>query len=140
MQQMVVSRLQGHQAPCQIIDTLPLPICKLARGHTRKIFRRQPVFEFPAPSKGFCAAKQEAYFGFKGGLRITDYGLIVHAPILKAYGHDKNCREALMDGTWEIQPSWPMLPLWIWEWQKTCFDTYRIRIKTPIKSKHEREP
>ena len=30
MQQMIVSRLQGHQAPCQIIDTLPLPICKLA--------------------------------------------------------------------------------------------------------------
>ncbi len=37
MQQMIVSR-QGHQAPCQIIDTLPLPICKLARGHTAQDF------------------------------------------------------------------------------------------------------
>ena len=41
---------------------------------------------------------------------------------------------------WEAQPSWPMLPLWIWDWQKTCWKTYRIRIKTPIKSNMKENP
>ena len=46
----------------------------------------------PVPN---CAAKDEVYFGFKGGLRITDYGLIVHAPLLPAYGHDSTGRDPL---------------------------------------------
>ena len=48
------------------------------------------------PTLGYCAAKDEVYFGFKGGLRITDYGLIVHAPLLPAYGHDSTCRDPLL--------------------------------------------
>ena len=133
MQQRIVAFLEGHQARYQIIDTLPLPICKLARRHTRKIFTREPVFEFPTPSKGFCAAKGEAYFGFKGGLRITDYGLILHAPILKAYGHDKNCTDALMDGTMGQTTVLADSAFMDLAWQKRCFDTYRICIKTPLK-------
>ena len=140
MQQMIVAYLQGHQAPCQVIDTLPLPICKLARRQNRKIFRTEPVFEFPTPSKGFCAAKSEAYFGFKGGLRITDYGLILHAPILKAYGHDKNCREALMDGTMGETTVLADAAFMDLDWQKRCFDTYRICIKTPLKSNMKENP
>ena len=140
MQQRIVAGLQGHQASCQIIDTLPLPICKLARRHRRKIFRWEPVFEFPTPSKGFCAAKQEAYFGFKGGLRITDYGLIVHAPILQAYGHDKHCRETLLEGTMGETTSLADKAFMDLEWQKTCLDTYRIRIQTPIKSNMKETP
>ena len=140
MQQMVVAYLQGHLAPCQIIDTLPLPICKLARRHTRKIFTTEPIFEFPPPSKGFCAAKQEAYFGFKGGLRITDYGLIVQAPILQAYGHDKRCREALLDGTMAGTTVLGDAAFMDLDWQKDCWKTYQIRIKTPIKSNMKENP
>lgn len=84
MQQHIVDRLGGHQAPLQVIDTLPLPICKVARRFRRRIFRTPSVLEEPPPTKGYCAAKQEDYFGFQGGLRITDYGLIVHAPLLQA--------------------------------------------------------
>ena len=50
------------------------------------------------PTLGYCAAKDEVYFGFKGGLRITDYGLIVHAPLLPAYGHDSTGRDPLLAG------------------------------------------
>lgn len=97
--QQLVERLQGHHAPLQIIDTLPMPILKLARGHQRKVFRAAPAFEFPEATKGYCAAKDEDYFGFKVGLRITSYGLIVHAPILQAYGHDATCRDELLADT-----------------------------------------
>ena len=53
MQQRIVACLEGHQAQYQVIDTLPLPICKLARRHTRRIFRTEPVFAFPTPLKAF---------------------------------------------------------------------------------------
>ena len=94
----LVERLGGDQAPCQIIDTLPLPICHAARRFQRRIFRTESVGACPPPTLGYCAAKDEVYFGFKGGLRITDYGLIVHAPLLPAYGHDSTCRDPLLAG------------------------------------------
>ena len=94
----LVERLGGDQAPCQIIDTLPVPICHAARRFQRRIFRAESVGVFPPPTLGYCAAKDERYFGFKGGLRITDYGLIVHAPLLPAYGHDSTCCEPLLAG------------------------------------------
>ena len=94
----LVERLGGYQAPGQIIDTLPVPICHAARRFQRRIFRTESVGAFPAPTLGYCAAKDERYFGFKGGLRITDYGLIVHAPLLPAYGHDSTCRDPLLAG------------------------------------------
>lgn len=134
MQQHLVDQLGGHQAPCQVIDTLPLPICKLARRHQRKIFRTEAVFEFPQPTKGYCAAKDEDYFGFKGGLRITDYGLIVQAPILQAYGHDSKCREDLLHG---IAPNTQVLGDTAFidlEWQQHCRKTYGLHILTPFKS------
>ena len=92
----LVERLGGDQAPYQIIDTLPVPICHRARRRQRRIFRTESVGAFPPPTLGYCAAKEEIYFGFKDGLRITDYGLIVHAPLLPTYGHDSICRDALL--------------------------------------------
>ena len=94
----LVERLGGLKAPCQIIDTLPLPICHRARRFQRRIFRTESVGGGPPASLGYCAAKDEHYFGFKGGLRITDYGLIVHAPLLAAYGHDSTWCDALVAG------------------------------------------
>ena len=101
MHQHLVTRLGGDQAPYQIIDTLPVPICHTARRFQRRIFRTESVGGFPAPTLGYCAAKDEYYFGFKGGLRITDYGLIVHAPLLPAYGHDSTVCDPLLAG---LQP------------------------------------
>ena len=98
MHQHLVERLGGDQAPCQIIDTLPVPICHPARRFQRRIFRTESVGGFPAPTLGYCAAKDEPYFGFKGGVRITDYGLIVHAPLLPAYGHDSTLCDPLLAG------------------------------------------
>ena len=51
--QQVVERLEGHHAPCQIIDTMPIPICHLQRRWRRKIFKIDPIFEFPQPTKGY---------------------------------------------------------------------------------------
>lgn len=137
---LLVQRLSGHQAPCQIIDTLPIPICHLQRRWRRKIFKTDPIFAFPQPTKGYCAAKKEAYFGFKGGLRITDYGLIVHAPLLQAYGHDSTCREALLCGVAPhtcVLGDTAFLDL---DWQQACQEDHSIRVLTPIKSNMKPHP
>ena len=134
LHQQLVQRLEGHRAPCQIIDTMPVPICHLQRRWGRKIFKIDPVFEFPHPTKGYCAAKKEEYFGFKGGLRITDYGLIVHAPLLQAYGHDSKCRDDLLDGVASdtcVLGDTAFLDL---DWQQQCQEDHSIRVLTPIKS------
>lgn len=98
LQRQLVHWLESDRAPVQVIDTVPVPICTLARRWQRKIFRTPSVFDFPPPTKGYCAAKDEEYFGFKGGLRITDYGVLVQADLLQAYGHDSQCRDALLAG------------------------------------------
>ena len=143
LHQQLVQRLGGHHAPCQIIDTLPIPICHLQRRWRRKIFKTDPIFDFPQPTKGYCAAKKEAYFGFKGGLRITHYGLIVHAPLLQAYGHDSRCREELLGGVVPhtflparsaqagVLGDTAFLDL---DWQEECQENHSVRVLTPIKS------
>jgi len=137
LQQDIVYRLGGHRAPYQIIDTVPIPICKTARRFRRKIFRADPVSEFPHPTKGYCAAKEEAYFGFKGGLRMTDYGLIVQTPLLQAYGHDSRSRDPLLAG---VTPDTSILgdaAFLDLDWQLHCQEHYQVRVLTPIKSNIE---
>lgn len=140
MHQQIVDRLDGHQAWLQVIDTMPLPICKVARRFQRRIFRTESILEGPPPTKGFCAAKQEDYFGFKGGLRITDYGLIVHAPILQAYGHDSTCRDALLTG---VQPDTQVVgdsAFLDLDRQQELDEVYQIQLLTPLKSNMQPTP
>jgi len=140
LQQDIVHRLGGHRAPYQIIDTIPIPICKMARRFRRRIFRSDSAFESFLPTKGYCAAKGEAYFGFKGGLRMTDYGLIVHAPLLQAYGHDSQSRDLLLSGVIPhtcILADTAFLDL---GWQEHCQRRYHIRVLTPIRSNMKPTP
>ena len=112
---------------------MPMPICKLTRRYQRKIFKGAPSFEFPAATKGYCAAKGEDYFGFKSGIRMTDYGLIVHADILQAYGHDSTCRDDLLYGTnsgTTVVGDSAFLDL---SWQQETQAKKGIAILTPIK-------
>ena len=126
----LVDRLGGYQAPCQIIDTLPLPICHAARRFQRRIFRTESVGPCPPPTQGYCAAKDEVFFGFKGGLRITDYGLIVHAPLLPAYGHDSTCCEPLLAGI-QAPPKGSAMPFLALDRQQ--LKQHHIHLLTPLK-------
>lgn len=54
-----VHRLESDRAPVQVIDTVPVPICTLARRWQRKIVRTSSVFDVPSPTKGYCAAQDE---------------------------------------------------------------------------------
>ena len=52
----------------------------------------------------------------------------------------KNCRAALLDGTMGGTTVLADAAFMDLDWQKTCWKTYRIRIKTPIKSNMKENP
>ena len=53
-----------------LFDGLPLPLC-----HTKRVNRKNPFFGQAA--FGYCAAKDQKYFGFKGHLVTHTSGLIL---------------------------------------------------------------
>lgn len=81
----------SHQATdeCQIIDTLPLPVCTWTRSRRDRCFK-------PEADYGFCAAKQLHYYGFKLGLRISRCGMIIQYQLLPARPHDSQLLDDLI--------------------------------------------
>ena len=134
----IVDRLGGDQAPCQVIDTLPVPLCQAVRRFQRRIFRTESVGTFPAPTLGSCAAKDAVYFGFKGGLRITDYGLIVHAPLLPAYGHDSTCQDPLLAGVQAPTQGIGDAAFLALNRQQELKQAHHIHLRTPLKRNRQR--
>ena len=45
--------------PAKSLIRYPVPICHTARRFQRRIFRTESVGAFPAPTLGYCAAKDE---------------------------------------------------------------------------------
>lgn len=81
MQARLVQRSGADRDPLQVIDTIPLPVCGLARAARDRCFVGEA-------DRGYCAAKKMPYHGFKLGLRIARSGMIVHYPLLAARAHD----------------------------------------------------
>jgi len=93
--QQLVRDSGATQTPFQVIDTLPIPLCRLKRYKRRRIFCDDILVE---PDVGYCASKDEYYFGLKGGLRMAANGMIVHAPLLPARPHDSQFTDELLAG------------------------------------------
>ena len=93
IQQRLVQLTGADKDPLQAIDTIPVPICGLARACRDRCFVNEA-------DRGYCAAKKMPYHGFKLGLRIARSGMIVHYPLLAARPHDVRHLAVLMEG-WE---------------------------------------
>lgn len=93
--QQLVRDSGANCAEIQVIDTLPIPICRLKRYKRRQILIDDILVE---PDVGYCASKDMHYFGVKGGLRIAANGMIVHAPLLPARPHDSQFTHDLLEG------------------------------------------
>ena len=88
-----ITQISGEvNDPVQLIDTAPLPVC-----HLRRAGRRDRCFSGLADF-GYCAAKDEHYYGFKEGIRTSSQGMIVHCPLLEARPHDIQHLEVLLEG------------------------------------------
>ena len=81
IQQRMVDGCGQRTANWQVIDTLPISICRITRA-------KCSCFRGFDADYGYCAAKREYYYGFKLGLRVSPLGMIVHYPLLQARPHD----------------------------------------------------
>jgi hypothetical protein len=79
------------------VDTLPLPVCAKARAHRDRCFAG-------VARKGYCAAKDLFYYGFKLGLRVTQAGFIASYALLEANTHDCRHLPALVEGHQGLVP------------------------------------
>jgi hypothetical protein len=90
IQQRLVQRSGADRDRLQIIDTIPVPVCGLARAARDRCFAGEA-------DRGYCAAKKMPYYGFKLGLRIARSGMIVHYPLLAARPNDVKHLFALVE-------------------------------------------
>lgn len=60
-----------------LIDGFPMPVCKFARAYFSQIFKGDATY-------GYCAAKKENYYGFRGHLVISSIGVITTATFTAA--------------------------------------------------------
>ncbi len=74
-----------------MIDGFPMPVCKFARAFFSRIFRGQASY-------GYCATKQECYYGFHGHLVISSIGVITEATMTAANVDERNVCPELVEG------------------------------------------
>lgn len=70
LKQRIFAHLFMPRDDVHITDGVPMPICHLARASRSKLFKGDAAF-------GFCAAKDEHYYGFKGHVIINLHQQIV---------------------------------------------------------------
>lgn len=64
IKQLIFAHLFKPHDDVHITDGVPMPICHMARASRSKLFKGEAAF-------GFCAAKDEYYYGFKGHVIIN---------------------------------------------------------------------
>jgi Transposase DDE domain len=90
LQERLAQELGAYEDDIHLIDGIPIPLCCFTRAN------RCPNFKGEA-DYGYCAAKDEIYYGFHGHLLISASGIITGFSLTPANGNE---REAL----WDIIP------------------------------------
>lgn len=73
-----------------LVDGLPIPVCHFKRAFFSKVFRGEAAC-------GYCAAKDEHYYGFHGHLLISLSGVITGFTVTTANADER-------EAPWEILP------------------------------------
>lgn len=69
LQKHLSQSIGAHEDTVHIVDGFPFPICNFRRAHFSKLYRGEASY-------GYCAAKNQTYYGFKGHLLINMNGVI----------------------------------------------------------------
>ena len=88
LQQKISGSLGGFADDLHLVNGIPIPLCRITRAPRCRLFTESAEY-------GYCAAKDEKYYGFHGHLVISSQGLVSGFTLTGANGSE---REAL----WEI--------------------------------------
>ena len=86
LQEYISSRLE-NLSQTMVIDSIPVPVVKMAREKTFKAFKQS--FE-TAPAKGYSAVNKGWFIGYKLHVVIFDNGVVQQSGITKGNVHDIN--------------------------------------------------
>jgi hypothetical protein len=114
LQQNLAKQLHAYEDSLHIVDGMPLPVCKFARAHFSKTFKGQAAY-------GYCAAKKERYYGFRGLVVISAIGVVTTATFTAANVDERDVcpelvvslRGMLLGDKGFIRPS---LKDWLTQW------------------------
>ena len=129
IQDKVSVRLEG-QSQSMVIDSIPVPVVKMARERTYKAFRK--TFE-TAPAKGYSAVNKGWFIGYKLHVVIFDNGVVQQSGVTKGNVHDINYLKGIDD----LPPKKQLLgdrayrsnPL-----QMDLFDKFKVKLRVPFRS------
>lgn len=82
-----VSSLLSELSSVFAVDSMPLEVCKMARMNRNKMGKDQ---EHTTPDKGYCAAQDRYYYGYKLHATCTPSGVIKSLDLTRASVHDSN--------------------------------------------------
>jgi DDE family transposase len=124
-----ISACLEEESTAMIIDSIPVPVVKLAREKTYKSFRRS--FD-TAPAKGYSSVNKSWFIGYKLHVVIYDNGVIQQSGVTKGNVHDINflkdveqlpCKKLLLgDKAYRSKPL-----------QTGLFEKYEVKLKVPFR-------
>jgi hypothetical protein len=125
-----ISEKLEDQSQAMVIDSVPVPVVKMARERTYKAFRKD--FE-TAPSKGYSAVNRGWFIGYKLHVVIYDNGVVQQSGITKGIVHDINYlksiaklpkgKQLLGDRAYRSNPL-----------QMDFFEKYKVKLRVPFRS------
>jgi len=117
-----------------IVDSIPVPVCKIAREKSSKICREN--FE-TAPDKGYSAVNKAWYFGYKLHLVTSVRGVFHSMDLSKASVHDihylNDIKRSGLNNCILIGDKGYLSKTW----QSDLFHSTKVELKTPMRSNQQ---
>lgn len=96
IRQMMLRHIDIHLQQWHIMDSMPVPVCGYSRAGRTHHFAAQFGVEHAA-LYGHCAAKQQAFYGFRLHLMVTTQGVVAHFVLAPASHHDVTVAPELLE-------------------------------------------
>jgi hypothetical protein len=126
-----ISRILNEGENIFIVDSIPVPVCQIARASRSKICREN--YE-TAPDKGYSAVSKSYYHGYKLHMVTSVRGIFVSMDMSKASVHDVNylsdIRHSKMNNCTLIGDKGYLSK----EYQIDLFSSCNIKLETPKRS------
>jgi len=128
VQEKISTRLEA-ESKAMIIDSIAVPVVKMAREKTFKAFKRS--FE-TAPAKGYSAVNRGWFIGYKLHVIIYDNGVVQQSGVTKGNVHDINFLKGVENLPLKKQllgdKAYRSYPL-----QMDLFEKYQVKLKVPFR-------
>ena len=128
VQELVSNKLE-HTSNTMIIDSVPVPVVKLAREKSFRSFRSD--YE-TAPAKGYSAVNKGWFIGYKLHVIIWDNGVVQQSGLTKGNIHDITFLKAIdklpAGKTLLGDRAYISNPL-----QASLFEDYKVKLKVPFR-------